>query len=285
MGFPRISCSNFVALIQAPIECAVVRTVHCSLNLTQESRLLLMNNRTLDRVKALDGLRPAFSAHVRWCEHGAPVECAVARTVHCSLNLTQASRLLLMNKRTLDRPKSFDGASPGFLVRLRGVDTVHAPFFAERRTRGSVQHSVAGNPGRPAFSAHVRWCEHGAPIECAVARTVHCSLNLTQASRLLLMNNRTLDRPKALDGLRPAFSAHVSWCEHGAPIECAAAGTVHCSFNLPQASRLLGRTKGSALPLGTDYGIDSARLGRGVEKRFSRLKQRRKRARFASVPG
>jgi hypothetical protein len=24
-------------------------------------------------LKAFDGLRPSFSAHVRWCEHGAPV--------------------------------------------------------------------------------------------------------------------------------------------------------------------------------------------------------------------
>ncbi len=59
----------------------------------------------------------------------------------------------------------------------------------------------------------------------------------------LLMNNRTLDRPRALDGLRPSFSAHVRWCEHGAPVQCAAAGTVHCSLNLPQASRLLGMTR------------------------------------------
>jgi hypothetical protein len=41
-----------------------------------------MNNRTLDRLKAFDGLRPSFSAHVSWCEHGAPVNCAAARTVH-----------------------------------------------------------------------------------------------------------------------------------------------------------------------------------------------------------
>jgi hypothetical protein len=25
-------------------------------------------------LEAFDGLRPSFSAHVRWCEHGAPVE-------------------------------------------------------------------------------------------------------------------------------------------------------------------------------------------------------------------
>ncbi len=166
-----------------------------------------MNNRALDRPKAFEGLRPAFSAHVRWCEHGAPVQCAAAGTVHCSLNLPQASRLLLMNNRALDRPKAFEGL-------------------------------------RPAFSAHVRGCEHGAPVQCAAAGTVHCSLNLPQASRLLLMNNRALDRPKAFEGLRPSFSAHVRWCEHGAPIECAAAGTVHCSLNLTQASRLLGMTRG-----------------------------------------
>ena len=31
------------------------------------------------RVKAFEGLRPSFSAHVRWCEHGAPVRsCGAA---------------------------------------------------------------------------------------------------------------------------------------------------------------------------------------------------------------
>ena len=152
-----------------PSSAAAAGTVHCSFNLPLASRLILMNNGTLDRVKALDGLRPAFSAHVRWCEHGAPIECAAAGTVHCSFNLPLASRLILMNNGTLDRVKALDGL-------------------------------------RPAFSAHVRWCEHGAPIECAAAGTVHCSLNLPQASRLLLMNNGTLDRVKAFEGLRPAFS-------------------------------------------------------------------------------
>jgi hypothetical protein len=36
---------------------------------------------------------------------------------------------------------------PGFPVEVGGVDKVHAPFFKERRTRGSVRRSVAGNPG------------------------------------------------------------------------------------------------------------------------------------------
>jgi hypothetical protein len=62
-------------------------------------------------------------------------------------------------------------------------------------------------------------------------------------SASLLMNNRTLDRPKALDGLRPSFSAHVSWREHGAPVECAVACTIHCSLNLPRADLLLGMTR------------------------------------------
>ena len=38
--------------------------------------------------------------------------------------------------------------SPGFPVEIHGVDALHAPFFAERRTRGPVQRCVAGNPGR-----------------------------------------------------------------------------------------------------------------------------------------
>jgi hypothetical protein len=31
------------------------------------------------------------------------------------------------------------------------------------------------------------------------------------------MNNRTLELPKAFDGLRPAFSAHVRWSNMGHP--------------------------------------------------------------------
>ncbi len=85
-------------------------------------------------------------------------------------------------------------------------------------------------------------------------------------SASLLMNNRTLDRPRALEGLRPglrpSFSAHVRWCEHGAPVQCAAAGTVHCSLNLPQASRLLGMTGGGRrFHLGSVIGIERQTAG------------------------
>ena len=182
----------------APVECAVDRTVHCSLNLTQAGRLLLMNNRTLEQAKALEGLRPAFSAHVRWCEHGAPVQCAGARTVHCSHNLTQAGRLLLMNNGTLEQAKAFEGL-------------------------------------RPAFSAHVRWCEHGAPIECAAAGTVHCSLNWPQAGRLLLMNKPYPGPTKSVGWALPGFFGHVSWCEHGAPVQCAVPRSVHINPIIFQA--------------------------------------------------
>jgi len=37
--------------------------------------------------------------------------------------------------------------SPGFPVELGGFGVLHAPFFTERRTRGSLQCYVAGNPG------------------------------------------------------------------------------------------------------------------------------------------
>ena len=116
----------------------------------------------------------------------------------------------------------------------------------------------------------------GHPSKCAAAGTVHCSLNLTQASRLLgmtrggrafplsavngiergqpaanriksqvlLMNNRTLGRPKALEGLRPSFSAHVRWREHGAPVECSVARTVICSVRLPAGACHPDRVRG-----------------------------------------
>jgi hypothetical protein len=41
----------------------------------------------------------------------------------------------------------------------------------------------------PSFFGPRSLVEHGAPVECVVARTVHCSLNLPQASRLLEMTN------------------------------------------------------------------------------------------------
>jgi hypothetical protein len=39
------------------------------------------------------------------------------------------------------------GFSPGFPVELGGFGELHAPFFTEKRTRGSLQCIVAGNPG------------------------------------------------------------------------------------------------------------------------------------------
>jgi hypothetical protein len=44
--------------------------------------------------------------------------------------------------------------SPGFPVDLGGVGELHAPFFMERRTRGSLQCSVTGNPGPGLYETH-----------------------------------------------------------------------------------------------------------------------------------
>jgi hypothetical protein len=39
------------------------------------------SNAFIPGLEALEGLRPSFSAHVSWCEHGAPVEfCLVLRS-------------------------------------------------------------------------------------------------------------------------------------------------------------------------------------------------------------
>jgi hypothetical protein len=129
-----------------------------------------MNNRTFDRVEAFEGLRPSFSAHVRWCEHGAPVKCAVARTVHSSLNLPKASCLIEMTK----------------LLHGAAIPTVAA---AERWS------------GKQRLT---RWVENQAKITIDLSAPV-------------LTNNRTFDRLEAFEGLRPSFSAHVRWCEHGYP--------------------------------------------------------------------
>ena len=41
--------------------------------------------------------------------------------------------------------------SPGFPVELDGFGKLHAPFFAERRTRGLVQRCEVGKPGPRVF--------------------------------------------------------------------------------------------------------------------------------------
>ena len=41
--------------------------------------------------------------------------------------------------------------SPRFPVEFGGFGELHAPFFTERRTRGSLECIVAGNPGPPDF--------------------------------------------------------------------------------------------------------------------------------------
>jgi hypothetical protein len=170
-----------------------------------------MNNRTFDRLKAFEGLRPSFSAHVRWCEHGAPIRCAVARSVHSSLNLPKASCLVEMTK------------------------LLH----------GAAIPTVAATEGWSGKQRLKRLVENQAKITTGLSTPV-------------LMNDRTFDRLEAFEGLRPSLSAHVRWCEHGAPIRCAAARTVHSSLKLPQASCLIEMTKFVA---------------RG--RRFPRLRQRR----------
>ena len=47
---------------------------------------------------------------------------------------------------------------------MSGVDCHHAVSFKENRIRGPGECSEVGNPGRPSFSAHVRWGERGAPV-------------------------------------------------------------------------------------------------------------------------
>jgi hypothetical protein len=46
--------------------------------------IMNFSNALTVRIKALDGLRPSFSSHVRWCEHGAPIEIAVVSGSHAA---------------------------------------------------------------------------------------------------------------------------------------------------------------------------------------------------------
>src|ERR1700739_2730800 len=65
--------------------------------------------------------------------------------------------------------KSGRWAFPGFPVDLVGVGELHAAFLNESRTRGRWWRTVAGNPGCPSFSAHVRFSERGAPVRLPLA--------------------------------------------------------------------------------------------------------------------
>jgi hypothetical protein len=49
------------------------------------------------------------------------------------------------------RQRRLGAPLPRFPAEACGVDTLHAPFLNERRTRGPLQHSVAGNRGQARF--------------------------------------------------------------------------------------------------------------------------------------
>jgi len=68
--------------------------------------------------------------------------------------------------------KAIVGLPPEFPVDLDGVGELHAAFFDESRTRGRWWHPVAGNPGRPSFSATYAGANVGTrPISYSPAKT------------------------------------------------------------------------------------------------------------------
>src|SRR5277367_6809629 len=67
------------------------------------------------------------------------------------------------------------------------------------RIRGPGECGEVGNPGRPSFSAHVRWCEHGAP------RRSSCGLFFKSRTEILVGD---LSVRSSLEG-KPAVS-HIS---------------------------------------------------------------------------
>jgi hypothetical protein len=64
----------------------------------------------------------------------------------------------------LHRQRKLGAPLPRFPVEACGVDTLHAPFLNERRTRGSLWHGVAGNRGQADFACPgVPWGLSGIP--------------------------------------------------------------------------------------------------------------------------
>ena len=143
---------------------------------------------------------------------------------------------VLMNNRTLDRLKALKGFARLFRPTLAGANMGH-PSSARWPVPFIPLLTAAGK----SFPRHDKG---RAALPCGIGFWERQSCGCLSRYASVLMNNRTLDRRKALEGLRPSFSAHVRWREHGAPVKCAAARTVQSTLNLPEASRLLGMTRG-----------------------------------------
>jgi hypothetical protein len=60
---------------------------------------------------------------------------------------------------------------PGFPVEFGGVGAPHAAFLTEAAHVAVGECHVAGNPGRPSYSAHVRW---GVPWSYGVSARNGC---------------------------------------------------------------------------------------------------------------
>jgi hypothetical protein len=82
----------------------------------------------------------------------------------CVLSALCAHKGLMVEKWSafLGSVKTIVG--PGFPIDSVGVGELHAAFLNESRTRGRWWRPVAGNPGRPSFSAQVCLGEPGAPV-------------------------------------------------------------------------------------------------------------------------
>jgi hypothetical protein len=60
--------------------------------------------------------------------------------------------------------KSYGGLPPDFLSSLVALTNLMRLSLLKAAHVGVGECHVAGNPGRPSFSAHVRWGERGAPV-------------------------------------------------------------------------------------------------------------------------
>jgi hypothetical protein len=79
---------------------------------------------------------------------GSSIMSRSRRRINCSAAPTALRSYSELSPQPSGLGSRFGGRpSPGFPVELGGFGELHAPFFMERRTRGSLQCSVAGNPG------------------------------------------------------------------------------------------------------------------------------------------
>jgi hypothetical protein len=103
----------------------------------------------------------------------------------------------------------------------------------------AASHDLYGCPTFPRISCEVQWNYELHAAFLTESRTSGCQIaprtgNTGRTVRWPIMtcSNAFPKRVEAVDGLRPSFSAHVRWCERGAPVLIPVGGNSDLSKDL-----------------------------------------------------